>query len=179
METETLARSGALDRRPTSPTARWRIALAAALSLLALPPLTATELRCARSGRNPILVVASRSFLAAEARLVEIRSVSSGCLGCHDGTAGGNVLSGPRSQAANLSALDLSHDSGEPMLGVDHPVDVHYPLSSDSFVPLAQLDPRLLLDDGRVTCRTCHPSTTASLSLPMARSELCLGCHRK
>lgn len=63
-----------------------------------------------------------------------------------------------------------------------HPVDIPYPVGRKGFRPLADLDPRLKLKNGKVTCATCHRATEqgrVELSLPVRRSRLCLACHSK
>ncbi len=179
------SRAAASHLRSTSPlTSRRALRDAAwALALVGLAMLSAGvadgQVRCEGRERTTIVEVAGRAFLAKGQGLVELPSLSAGCLGCHDGTAGPSVLSGPEAKLTRLTAFSSGGNAGTSALGAEHPVDVLYPLGSDAFVPRGQLDPRLALADGRITCRTCHPSSATGLALPLARSELCLACHLK
>ena len=62
-----------------------------------------------------------------------------------------------------------------------HPVDQPYPSAGIGLVPLAELDLRLLLIDGKMTCITCHKHDVHNrqLVIPDAFGELCVSCHRK
>ncbi|MEN8164795.1 MAG: cytochrome c3 family protein [Acidobacteriota bacterium] len=69
-----------------------------------------------------------------------------------------------------------------PSSGVhSHPVDQPYPATGADLVPLKELDKRLLLVDGAITCITCHDhnATDRELVIPDASGELCISCHRK
>jgi predicted CXXCH cytochrome family protein len=90
-------------------------------------------------------------------------NVSDYCLDCHTEASGSKP----------------SHPTGH--ADGSHPVDVIYPAKkNESFVPTAELDQRLLLLGGRVTCITCHdPQTTDhSLVIPTEGSQICIACHR-
>ncbi len=62
-----------------------------------------------------------------------------------------------------------------------HPVDQPYPATGAGLVPLNELDKRLLLIDGKMTCITCHNHSTPNhqLVIPDAFGKLCISCHRK
>ena len=51
-----------------------------------------------------------------------------------------------------------------------HPIDIPYPLNGPGLTPRDELDPHLRLDNGEITCMTCHRTTEQSgveLSLPV------------
>ncbi len=81
---------------------------------------------------------------------------------------------------------DLEETAGGKIHGTDsgvhsHPVDKPYPATGTDLVPLVDLDLRLLLIDGKMTCITCHKhdATDRRLVMPEALGELCISCHRK
>lgn len=84
------------------------------------------------------------------------------CLECHDGTMGNS-------------------------LGNSHPVNVRYEESAMSrrsersrLIPVADLDPRIRLFNGRVECGSCHnPYSRLPKMLTMVNdhSSLCVSCH--
>jgi predicted CXXCH cytochrome family protein len=86
--------------------------------------------------------------------------------------------------------LDCHGDLGESAKGKghgsspdvhSHPIDQPYPASGAELVPLVDLDLRLLLIDGKMTCITCHSHTEPDrrLVIPEASGQLCISCHRK
>ncbi|MCD4750692.1 MAG: hypothetical protein K8R59_15075 [Thermoanaerobaculales bacterium] len=126
--------------------------------------------------RADVWVIGDRSFMQMSGDVVEISSVTLACAGCHDGTVAKSITIHDKSSE---TAPPYNTDKGAP--GSNHPIGMPYPFSESEFVALGDLDPRLSLADGKVTCLTCHietsPSTT--LSVPITRSRLCLSCHTK
>ena len=53
-----------------------------------------------------------------------------------------------------------------------HPVEIKYPLNRRGFTPIAELDPRIKLEDGHITCESCHEKMDEGFSL-------CIHCHPK
>ncbi len=91
---------------------------------------------------------------------------SMACMSCHDGSI-----------AAHVGGL------GEAGSG-RHPVDVDYQEAvlkhPDSYRPLGLLPSPVTLEQGKLTCTTCHAAASSEpghTSLPMERSRLCLACH--
>jgi predicted CXXCH cytochrome family protein len=127
---------------------------------------------CPRSAaleEHPIQI-AGRVFLGSSSGIVEMPGVTPYCLSCHDGTRANFVT-----HEAIPFVSPASAERG-------HPVDVSYPVSSPGFVTSFDLDPRLALTNGRVTCRTCHGDSSpqrTSLSVSNEGSALCLSCHRR
>jgi len=81
---------------------------------------------------------------------------------------------------------DLKEAAGGKIHGTDsgvhsHPVDQSYPETGTDLVPLNELDRRLLLIDGKMTCITCHSHTAPDRQLVIADAygKLCISCHRK
>ncbi len=98
--------------------------------------------------------------------------VESQCLVCHDGTVGEDVHGGVT--APGVGSAGSSHPVGVPYLSRPRG------FSDNSLLPVASLDERLVLPEGRVECVTCHdPFSTAEDLLVMSNhgSSLCLSCH--
>lgn len=53
-----------------------------------------------------------------------------------------------------------------------HPVEVLYPVDKPGFRRVADLDPKIRLEDGLITCETCHAKMYEGISL-------CVHCHPK
>jgi hypothetical protein len=53
-----------------------------------------------------------------------------------------------------------------------HPVEVRYPLDKPGYRHVINLDPRIKLEDGLITCETCHAKMSEGTSL-------CVHCHPK
>jgi hypothetical protein len=57
-------------------------------------------------------------------------------------------------------------------------VDVEYPVGGNGYLPIEELDEKIILVDGRLTCLTCHAATVdRSLVLPTKAGTLCIACH--
>lgn len=106
------------------------------------------------------------------------RTPTSSCMGCHDGTIGpvANVIF-PSTMEGFASE---PHDPGNGA----HPVNLDYQASAlrrpGSFTPIAALPREVMLQDGKITCTTCHHPDSPErfrTSLSMDKSALCLSCH--
>jgi len=53
-----------------------------------------------------------------------------------------------------------------------HSVDVEYPVNNSGFTPVSDLDPLIKLEDGRITCESCHEKASEGMML-------CIHCHPK
>lgn len=100
----------------------------------------------------------------------DITDITAYCLECHgDGDAG--------DAASEKSTVpNSSHELGG--LGRSHPVDVDYPSRDTGYHPIEELDEKIKLVDGRLTCLTCHESSVdRSLVLQTKGGLLCIACH--
>jgi predicted CXXCH cytochrome family protein len=126
----------------------------------------------AAEGSHPKLHFQEESFrVEGESESRPLGSLSAYCLECHGPDLG--------AMAPGSEAPTPTHAvSGS---GRSHPVDVPYPISEIGLVPGGDLDQRLSLVDGQMTCITCHDSEAAdrALVLPKEGSQLCLACHRR
>ena len=145
------------------------------MTLLAEPALSDSPSSCPNGSHAEAaksLRVGTREFLFQANSIVDVTRTSSSCLGCHDGVVATDALPGVRTAFA----------SARPGGAAEHPIDVPYPRMRKGFRAAFDLDPRLKLQDGMVTCHKCHRGTDDSpdrLSIPNTRSALCLGCHLK
>ncbi|WP_243370725.1 cytochrome c3 family protein [Geotalea sp. SG265] len=106
----------------------------------------------------------------------EVDSFSYNCMSCHDGTTS------PAHDISFKKAADSGMFSGSL---TSHPIGTHY--GSASYVNselrrLEQLDPNMILIDGRVGCLTCHNpfnKKVPHLVVSNEGSNLCLTCHIK
>lgn len=107
------------------------------------------------------------------------RTPSSSCMGCHDGTIGpvANVIF----PSTLEGFVNTPHDPGSS----SHPVDLDYDASAQrqpgSLTPSGALPSEVVLQEGKLTCVTCHhPDSTQPFrtSLSMDASALCIACHR-
>jgi predicted CXXCH cytochrome family protein len=103
----------------------------------------------------------------------KIESLSQYCLSCHQG--GTDDTGSP----AERTAPHPRHTIG----GLDrsHPIDIPFPESSSDYVPIRELDRRLRLTAGQITCLTCHDAEASDhgLNIPNDRSQICMACHRR
>ena len=103
------------------------------------------------------------------------------CLGCHDGTLATNILS------PDLNTILGSFRGETPKnfcLAQGHPVGIDYRLaqlnSKGRLRDPSMLDPALKLEDGQVSCISCHdPNSRLQKKLVMSNSgsRLCFSCH--
>lgn len=138
------------------------LAPAAALLLTAQP---------ARSELWTDDALAKETSACALGRVSRRTATTASCLACHDGISAGGVNYGGPGMAQGYS-----HGS--------HPVDVDYNLASlkphTKFQPLSALPSSIVLQDGKVTCTSCHDGSSPEAhhtAMPMYRSRLCYGCH--
>jgi len=102
------------------------------------------------------------------------------CLSCHDGSVASSA-------EYSSGALDPLGSGGSPawkLSGDAHPVEIDYGEAQlrrpGTLRPLAQLPDSLVLNEGRVTCATCHAGTSEEkgrVAVTMSGSTLCLACH--
>lgn len=106
----------------------------------------------------------------------EVDSFSFNCLSCHDGTNS----PGHDIEFKNSGVGDYSGKSRR-----SHPIGMHYGSASyvnNQLQRLENLNPNMILIDGRVGCLTCHNpfnSQSPHLTVTMDRSSLCFSCHIK
>jgi predicted CXXCH cytochrome family protein len=126
--------------------------------------------------------------------LVEM-STTSYCLTCHDGAVASpinaHMQTGPSSAAATASLRTRNGSKFAAIAfaslnasrsGDTHPVDLRYPDWNPKFRPLAEVQEKLPLPGGMLTCETCHSGNEASignLTISNRGSALCLTCHLK
>jgi len=119
-------------------------------------------------------------------------SLSRTCMECHNGSAGPQV--------------NMKH-VGSPMqfsgVSIDHPIGMDYRQYAykhpESFVMPERMDARILFEDGKVTCVSCHQTKAGTVALSgitpnqadtrhcnvgagyttgsSNRTRLCMGCH--
>lgn len=101
------------------------------------------------------------------------------CLSCHDGSVGPAVGYDCPHRAGELGAIDLS--SLTLVVTHLHPTGMRLP-RAPGFHSRAEVQGRLPLSDGVVSCVTCHSGTHVERHyLPTVGSpfELCPACHRR
>lgn len=97
------------------------------------------------------------------------------CMSCHDGAVAsslashGSSMGGPRLVAMGVEA------------GSNHPVGVDY-MAAVRRDPGSYIDPsanpRIVLEDGKVGCMSCHATHDASsMGSVNLRPEVCIDCH--
>jgi hypothetical protein len=97
--------------------------------------------------------------------------VSSGCLACHNGSAG------------SLAGFCLIAPGGKNSDG--HVISAAYAglaKRNRGIRPIGSLPPELVLHEGKITCVTCHgsdPHGSAPLAIDNRHSALCRACHLK
>ncbi len=135
-------------------------------------------------------VLGREAHASIQGSQLPITSISYQCMRCHDGSRG---------QAITLKSTDTAlRFTGH--TNSDHPVGMRYSEYArpelGSYVDPARLDNRVQLENGEVTCITCHETdvsrvTAASLQLPAEAActatgnltvgstptDLCLSCH--
>ena len=132
-----------------------------------------TAVESGQMRHEPLHEINGRVFYGAEGHIVEVQSITTYCLSCHDGTIA-PLRQGPSDQDRG----DRMQNRGMPGL---HPVEVRYPIGDRSFKTTEELPSAMLMTEGRVTCVTCHrfDSEDHELVVSNRRSGLCLTCHRK
>lgn len=118
---------------------------------------------------EPLRHINGRLFRTTGEHLVELPDVNRYCLGCHDGSVGPGrqVPEGPGERCVSPKGT--------------HPVGVPYPAGDPEWAGLDALDPAMFLQQGRMTCASCHAveAEDHGLVVPLRHSALCLTCHRK
>jgi len=124
---------------------------------------TRIQLESGPSVHQHILQDADGFRLESDGEVVRIADLTSYCVGCHPENGGG-------SDAPSVSVP----------VHANHPVDVPYPVGNPHYVPTTDLDPKLQLVGGNLSCVTCHDphATDRALVLRLDEGELCLACHR-
>ena len=108
----------------------------------------------------------------------DIDSFSKDCVSCHDGLRASDV-------SVNYRNNPDGSRTGRHFSGKDHPIGMEYASYASfrrGYRPVAQLNPKMLLVNGKVGCLTCHnPLNPEKSHLVMSdrRSALCLTCHDK
>ncbi len=157
------------------------------LALILWLPHGTKQAACCESleGSEERITIAGRAFLSDADALVELAQHTAHCVTCHDGAVGPIVASGmrrDRDSSKSETAL-LSTSASHEMPRANHPTNIEYPVADPEYVARDLLDPRIALEDGRVTCTSCHSRTqhepAYSLAIPLSGSRLCLACHVK
>ncbi len=135
------------------------------------------NLRSALGGKHS--GVMSRSHLGGNGLGVVSRSfideTSLQCLGCHDGTVAKTQMS--RVGGGGGGAWQHSQ------IGLSHPIGVDYPprgKGKSRYRPVAQIDPRIQLFNGKMGCCSCHEAYSNEkhgLVMSNEGSALCFECH--
>lgn len=96
------------------------------------------------------------------------------CLSCHDGTL---------SSATHTQIAGISFQHGK-SIGMSHPISVDYEevylKYPKKYFPPESLDPRIVLVNGKIGCKTCHDHYSKHkkhLVMDNFKSRLCLSCH--
>jgi predicted CXXCH cytochrome family protein len=124
-----------------------------------------------------VMAIGNRTFVPTGSDVVELASEAIYCASCHDGAIARfvRVGSSEKNLESSTGSSVTSHGTG-----ASHPVDVSYPDGDPDFVSRAQLDPRISLPGGNVTCTSCHPEEGNDDPVFQNRqSRLCLSCHVK
>lgn len=95
------------------------------------------------------------------------------CMSCHDGTIAPVIKAHSLSGAARAAA-----PGADP--GANHPVGVDY-MAALRRDPGSYNDPamnaRIMLEDGKVGCVSCHAAHDVTASAGNVRPEVCVDCH--
>lgn len=141
------------------------VGIATAIVVSFCPPLVSSTETATRV-HQPVVLDEGRYHVRVDDENQAIDNVSDYCLECHGGASPDGVKTAPLAEHL-VSGL-----------GRSHPVDVLYPTDDPVYRPVQELDQRLLLLDGRLTCFTCHATAVdRGLLAPMEQSRLCVSCH--
>lgn len=95
------------------------------------------------------------------------------CMSCHDGTIAPTIKAHSVGGVERVTALGADPSA-------NHPVGVDY-LAALRRDPGSYNDPamnhRIILEDGRVGCVSCHATHEVTASAGNVRPEVCLDCH--
>ena len=116
-------------------------------------------------------------------------SLSSTCMQCHNGSAGPHINMKPAGTPMQFSGTSIDHP-----IGMDY--DQYAYKRPESYVLPARMDGRILFEDGKVTCVSCHQTEATPVALSSiaqtdtphcnvgagyttgsSRTRLCMGCH--
>ena len=122
---------------------------------------------------EPLHEINGRVFYGADGHIVEVPSITTYCLSCHDGT-----VAPWRQGRSDQGRGDRMQNNGMPGL---HPIEVLYPIGDRGYRATEELPSAMVMTGGCVTCVTCHrlDSEDHELVVSNRQSELCLTCHRK
>lgn len=112
----------------------------------------------------------------------ELDETSKNCISCHDGTYGSSVSisSGVWQHSSNYDSVGMGLDRKHP-IGIDYEESRLKHGRKTDLRPIAMVDRRIQLYNGRLGCGTCHnPYSNLEDDLVMsnARSALCFACHQ-
>lgn len=146
----------------------------ALLVLVALIAAVTPAILAAEEGEafthQALTVRRGKVFVGSGKEKERLESPSAYCLECHgqEATAGTEATAVHPPPAHAIGAAENSH-----------PIDVLYPRADATYVRLEELDKRLHLIDGRVTCITCHRIDEPGHALTFAeqKGRLCMACH--
>ena len=123
---------------------------------------------------------------------IPANSQSASCMQCHDGSNGKNI----GVKHADTAMTFSSHGSSNHPVGMSY--DTYVRKSPASYVAPARLDSRIKLENGQVTCVSCHETkshkaeivalneqknvvescaSTKTLTTGSSRTQLCMSCH--
>lgn len=123
---------------------------------------------------------------------IPANSKSASCMQCHDGSSAKNV----GLKHADTAIRFTSHGSSNHPVGMSY--DSYARKNPASYIAPSRLDSRIKLEDGQVTCVSCHEikshkaevvvlneqknavescSSTKTLTTGSSRTRLCMSCH--
>lgn len=118
----------------------------------------------------------STEFIFADGGRQTVDTFSSDCMACHDGVNARyhdvRIRNGKRQGPISLSTV----------LG-SHPIGMHYgsaAYENSSLRPVDEMNPNIVLADGRVGCLSCHSMLNPEqfhLAVDNSGSNLCFQCH--
>lgn len=128
--------------------------------------LTACLAAAAEPAHREIRLDDGRYYLESASGARQLADVTGYCVGCHGGESG-------EPTHAETPGPDIG------ALGRSHPVDLAYPTDREGLAKPEDLDSRLELSDGELTCLTCHRADAPDhrLVIPARGGELCQACH--
>ena len=132
------------------------------------------------------------SSTAQRTAQIPANSQSAACMQCHDGSNGKSI----GIKHADTAMIFTSHGSSNHPVGMSY--DSYARKSPASYVASARLDSRIKLENGQVTCISCHEtkshttevvvlneqkaeiencSSTKGLTTGSNQTHLCMSCH--
>jgi predicted CXXCH cytochrome family protein len=118
---------------------------------------------------EPLQIRRGKVLAVSEGQKQPIESVSEYCFSCHG-----------QEDPDQVGQRGFKHSIAD--TSSNHPVDVTYPQGENArYKPLSELDARLLLLDGQITCLTCHDAGSRKHALVISDGEaqLCTACHNR